>query len=317
MKLPQQVVHELTVHPGRPAGLSGRSTAATVTPWTGPLGRTHPKEVADRDLERFKQELSVAQQLLYASDTWSVLLIFQALDAAGKDGTIKHVMSGINPQGCQVYSFKQPSTEELRHDFLWRCARVLPERGRIGIFNRSYYEEVLVVRVHPELLAAQHLPAGAAEGQELWEQRYEDINAFERHLVRNGTRVLKFFLHVSAEEQRRRFLDRIDRPDKRWKFSAADVAERTHFDEYQGAYEEAITATSTEWAPWFVVPADHKPAMRALVGGIVVHAIDRLDLRYPEVTAEQAEALAAARVALEAEGASSGLRGAGSAEPGR
>ncbi len=303
MKLPHEVVHELTVHPGSPAGLAGRSTAATVTPWTGPLGRAHPKEVAVRDLEEFKRELSVVQQLLYASDSWSVLVIFQALDAAGKDGTIKHVMSGVNPQGCQVSSFKQPSAEELRHDFLWRCVRALPDRGRIGIFNRSYYEEVLVVRVHPELLAAQHLPTGAAGGHERWGQRYEDINAFERHLVRSGTRVLKFFLHVSREEQRRRFLDRIDRPDKRWKFSAADVAERAHFDEYQSAYEEALTATSTEWAPWYVVPADHKPAMWALVGGIVVHAVDQLDLRYPEVTPAQAAELAEARAALVAEDA--------------
>lgn len=306
MKLPHQVVHELTVQPGGPAGLAARSTTGTSAPWLGPLGHAHPKEVAVRDLEQFKQELATVQQLLYASDTWSVLLIFQALDAAGKDGTIKHVMSGVDPQGCQVFSFKQPSAEELRHDFLWRCARALPERGRIGIFNRSYYEEVLVVRVHPELLTAQHLPPGTATGAKLWSERYEDINAFERHLVRNGTQVLKFFLHVSKEEQRRRFLDRLDRPDKQWKFSAADVAERSHFEEYQTVYEEALTATSTQWAPWYVVPADHKPAMRALVGGIVVHAIDQLDLRYPQVDAEAAADLAAARAALEAEGGAGG-----------
>jgi PPK2 family polyphosphate:nucleotide phosphotransferase len=301
VKLPHQVVHELTVQPGGPAGLATRSTSGTSAPWLRPLGHAHPKEVAVRDLEQFKQELATVQQVLYASDTWSVLLIFQALDAAGKDGTIKHVMSGVDPQGCQVFSFKQPSAEELRHDFLWRCARALPERGRIGIFNRSYYEEVLVVRVHPALLAAQHLPPGTATGAKLWNERYEDINAFERHLVRNGTQVLKFFLHVSKEEQRRRFLDRLDRPDKQWKFSAADVAERSHFEEYQTAYEEALTATSTQWAPWYVVPADHKPAMRALVGGIVVHAIDQLDLRYPELDAAAAADLAVARAALEAE----------------
>ncbi|MHB1583348.1 MAG: PPK2 family polyphosphate kinase [Acidimicrobiales bacterium] len=303
MKLPDEVVHELRVHPGHPAGLDRRPTGTTKASWLGPLGHGHLRDVAARDLEAFKRDLAEAQELLFASDTWALLLVFQAVDAAGKDGTIKHVMSGIDPQGCQVVAFKQPSVEELRHDFLWRCARALPERGRIGIFNRSYYEEVLVVRVHPGLLDAQHLPASRPTGAALWADRYEDINAFERHLTRSGTRILKFFLHVSEEEQRRRFLDRIDRPDKRWKFSAADVAERSHFDEYRRAYEEALTATSTAWAPWYVVPADHKPAMRALVGGIVVHAIDRLDLRYPEMTPAQAAELAEARAALEAEGA--------------
>jgi len=301
VKLPDDVVRELRVHPGHPADLQRRPTGATRASWVGPLGHERLKDVATRDLGEFTRELAGAQELLYASDTWSLLLVFQAIDAAGKDGTIKHVMSGVNPQGCQVVAFKQPSVEELRHDFLWRCVRALPERGKIGIFNRSYYEEVLVVRVHPDLLAAQHLPRGAPGGAGLWAERYEDINAFERHLTRSGTRILKFFLHVSKEEQRRRFLDRIDRPDKRWKFSAADVAERAHFDEYQRAYEEALTATSTKWAPWHVVPADHKPAMRALVGGIVVHAIDQLDLRYPEVTPAQEAGLAEARAALVAE----------------
>ena len=191
--------------------------------------------------------------------TWALLLIFQALDAGGKDGTIKHVMSGVNPEGCEVFSFKEPSREELRHDFIWRCAKVLPERGRIGIFNRSYYEEVLVVRVHPEMLAPQHLPSGSEAGSRLWQGRYEDINNFEHHLHRSGTRVVKFFLHVSKEEQRRRLLARLDDPAKQWKFSPADLAERSHFDEYQQAYEEALTATSTSWAPWYVVPADEKP----------------------------------------------------------
>ena len=301
MKLSTAVIDELTVRPGSPAGLERRSTSETRERWLGPLGHAHPKEVAAQDLEAFKRELEVAQDVLYASDTWAMLLVFQALDAAGKDGTIKHVMSGVNPLGCDVHAFRQPSPEELRHDFLWRCATRLPERGRIGIFNRSYYEEVLVVRVHPELLAAQHLPADSHAGPHLWKQRYEDINAFERHLVHNGTRVIKFFLHVSKDEQRRRFLDRLDHPAKHWKFSAADLAERAHFQAYQEAYEDALTQTSTTWAPWYVVPADHKPAMRALVGGIIVSVIDRLDLEYPRVDATQTEAFDRARRELEAD----------------
>ena len=299
MRLPKQVIDELTVDPGNAAGLHRRSTSGTHADWLGPLGRSHPKDLAEHDLDELKHELEAAQELLYASDRWALLLIFQALDAAGKDGTIKHVMSGVNPQGCQVFSFKQPSALELRHDFLWRCATSLPERGRIGIFNRSYYEEVLVVRVHPDLLAEQHLPPDPAPGPHLWEERFEDINAFERHLDRNGTRIVKFFLHVSADEQRRRFLARLDDPAKQWKFSPADLAERAHFDEYQHAYEEAITATSTLWAPWHVIPADHKPAMRALVGGIVVDVIGQLDLHVPEVAPEVVAELESARRALD------------------
>lgn len=298
MRLHDHVIDELTVRPGSAAGLAGRSTTSTRADWLGPLGRSSAADVAEHDLERFKEELERAQELLYADGAWALLVILQALDAAGKDGTIKHVMSGVNPQGCEVWSFKAPSAEDLRHDFLWRCARVLPERGRIGVFNRSYYEEVLVVRVHPELLAAQHLPPGTSTGHHLWHERYEDINAFERHLVRSGTRVVKLFLHLSAAEQRRRFLARIDEPSKQWKFSAADLAERARFEDYQQAYEEAITATSTSWAPWYVIPADHKPAMRALVGGIIVHVVDGLGLRTPVVGAAEAEALAAAREAL-------------------
>jgi PPK2 family polyphosphate:nucleotide phosphotransferase len=257
--------------------------------------------VAEHDLEAFRSELSAAQELLYATDTYSVLVILQALDAAGKDGTIKHVMSGVNPQGCEVFSFKQPSTEELRHDFLWRCAKVLPERGRIGIFNRSYYEEVLVVRVHPELIAQQHLPSGSETDSRLWQKRYEDINTFEHHLHRNGTRVVKFFLHVSKEEQRRRLLARLDDPAEQWKFSPADVAERSHFDAYQQAYEEALTATSTSWAPWCVIPADQKPTARALVGAIVVNAIDELKPHVPSVGEEQTRELENARKPLAAD----------------
>ncbi len=301
MRLSHKVIDELMVHSGTPAALSHRSTSDTRADWLGPVGRSSPKDIAEHDLEEFKKELESAQELLYADGAWALLLIFQALDAGGKDGTIKHVMSGVNPQGCEVFSFKQPSTEELRHDFLWRCAKALPERGRIGIFNRSYYEEVLVVRVHPELIAPQHLPSGSEASSRLWQGRYEDINAFERHLHRNGTRVVKFFLHISKEEQRRRLLARLDDPAKQWKFSPADLAERSHFDEYQQAYEEALTTTSTSWAPWYVVPADHKPAAHALVGAIVVNAIDELNLQPPTIGEEQARELENARKALVAD----------------
>src|SRR5579884_156268 len=217
-------------------------------------------------------------------------------------------MSGVNPQGCEVVAFKQPSRDELDHDILWRCARALPARGRIGIFNRSYYEEVLVVRVHPEMLTAERLPPGQQAGKRLWQDRYEDINTFERHLARDGTKIVKVFLHVSKEEQRRRFLQRIDDPDKQWKLSASDVAERAYFDDYLAAYEDMLTATSTSWAPWYVVPADHKHQLRALVGGIIVNAIHELQLRLPPPTEEQAAAIRAARDALMAEDPSSSGR---------
>jgi PPK2 family polyphosphate:nucleotide phosphotransferase len=301
VRLSGKVIDELMVHPGKPAALNRRSTSETRADWLGPIGRSSPKTIAERDLDEFKRDLESAQELLYADDTWALLLIFQALDAGGKDGTIKHVMSGVNPQGCGVFSFKQPSSEELRHDFLWRCTKVLPERGQIGIFNRSYYEEVLVVRVHPELIATQHLPSGSEAGSRLWQGRYEDINTFEHHLHRNGTRVVKFFLHISKEEQRRRLLARLDDPAKQWKFSPADLAERAHFDEYQQAYEEALTATSTSWAPWYVVPADQKPAARALVSAIVVNAIDELNLHTPSVGEEQAREIEKARKELAAD----------------
>jgi PPK2 family polyphosphate:nucleotide phosphotransferase len=264
-------------------------------------GTYKDKKDAEADLASNVQRLADQQDLLYASNTYALLILFQALDAAGKDGTIKHVMSGVNPEGCEVFSFKEPSSEELRHDFIWRCAKVLPERGRIGIFNRSYYEEVLVVRVHPELLAPQHLPSGSEAGSRLWQGRYEDINNFEHHLHRSGTRVVKFFLHVSKEEQRRRLLARLDDPAKQWKFSPADLAERSHFDEYQQAYEKALTATSTSWAPWYVIPADEKPVTHALVAAIVLNAIDELKLHLPPIGDEQATALDEARKALAAE----------------
>jgi PPK2 family polyphosphate:nucleotide phosphotransferase len=301
MKLPQALVDELRVDPGDRAGIEHRATGRTHTAWLSGGADASPGELAEQELSSFKTELADAQQLLYANGTRALLLIFQALDAAGKDGTIKHVMSGVNPQGCRVVGFRQPSQRELRHDFLWRCVLELPERGEIGIFNRSYYEEVLVVRVHPELLAAQHV-ATSGHHDAVWRDRFDDINAFEHHLDRCGTRVVKFFLHVSKEEQRKRFLARLDDPAKRWKFAIGDLAEREHFDEYQHAYEAALTETSTSWAPWYVIPADHKPTMRALVAGIVVHEIERLGLASPTVDAADEPALEQARRELVAEG---------------
>jgi len=258
------------------------------------------KKLAEQMLKDNRTELAQAQDLLYADDRFSMLLIFQAMDAAGKDGTIKHVMSGINPQGCSVTSFKVPSTEELDHNFMWRYTNALPPRGNIGIFNRSYYEEVLVVRVHPGILEKQRLPDGP-RGKAFWKERYDDINAFERHLVRNGTVVLKFFLNISKEEQKARFIDRLDVQEKNWKFSAGDVRERRYWDDYQKCFEEAIDATSTEWAPWWVIPADDKSAMRAAVSDIVTTTVKGMDLRYPEVPAEEIAKLAEARAELEAE----------------
>lgn len=249
-------------------------------------------------LERSVRWLAEQQDVLYAQDRWSVLLVFQAMDAAGKDGTIKHVMSGVNPQGCRVTSFKQPSAEELDHDWMWRSWKALPARGEIGIFNRSYYEEVLVVKVHPEILAGQKMPE-ELKGKKLWKHRYRDIAAFERYLADNGTLVLKFFLHVSKGEQKKRFLARLDEPEKNWKFSAADVKERRYWDEYQRAYEDAIRETATEDAPWYVVPADHKWYTRLVVAGAVVDAIAKLKLAYPKVPAAERAALAAARAELE------------------
>jgi len=230
-----------------------------------------------------------------------LLLIFQAMDAAGKDSTIKHVMSGLNPQGCQVYSFKQPSAEELDHDFMWRHAKCFPERGRIGIFNRSYYEEVLVVRVHPELLEQQRLPASCV-GKHIWNHRLADIEHFERYLTRQGTVILKFFLHVSREEQKKRFLDRLDKPQKHWKFQVSDVRERRFWSRYMEAYEEAITATASKRAPWFVVPADHKWFTRLVVAGAIVQAVEELRLSYPRVNPQKAKELKAARAMLTREG---------------
>jgi PPK2 family polyphosphate:nucleotide phosphotransferase len=258
------------------------------------------KDEAKEWLARGTAWLADEQDQLYAQDRWSVLLVFQAMDAAGKDSTIKHVMSGVNPQGCQVYSFKQPSPEELDHDFLWRTSRCLPERGRIGIFNRSYYEEVLVVRVHREILERQKLPDRLV-GKKIWKQRLEDIASFERYLARNGTLILKFFLHVSKAEQKKRFLERLDRPEKNWKFSTADARERGHWDAYMNAYEEAICGTAAPHAPWYVVPADNKWFTRLVVAAAIVEAMDGLALRYPRVSAAGRKELAAARRMLEAE----------------
>ena len=249
-------------------------------------------------LKRNLGELAEAQELLWASDSYSILVVLQAMDAAGKDGIIEHVMSGMNPQGCQVYSFKRPSDEELDHNFLWRCMRVLPERGRIGIFNRSYYEEVLVVKVHPAFLDRQKLPPGT-RGPSFWKDRYEDINNFEKHLVRNGTVILKFFLNISKEEQRRRFLARLEDPGKQWKFSMADLEERGYWDKYMEAYEDALRATSTEYAPWYVIPANHKWIARAAVASILIDTIRSLNPEYPEINGDQRKALAQAKKQLE------------------
>jgi PPK2 family polyphosphate:nucleotide phosphotransferase len=235
-------------------------------------------------LEEHVTELSERQSLLYADNRYAVLLIFQALDAAGKDGAIKHVMSGVNPQGCQVFSFKHPSAEELAHDFLWRTTRALPERGKIGIFNRSYYEEVLITRVHPEILSAERLPPGPRAARAFWRQRFHSINELEKHLHRNGTRVIKFFLHISKEEQRKRFLARIDDPDKNWKLSDADMAERAKWRDYRRAYEACLSATSSPNAPWYVVPADDKHNSQVIVSRIVLNTLRDLKLAYPETT---------------------------------
>jgi PPK2 family polyphosphate:nucleotide phosphotransferase len=256
------------------------------------------KKQYQRLLEKHVAELSSLQQLHYASNRFALLLIFQGMDAAGKDGAIRHVMSGINPQGCEVFSFKQPSAEELEHDFLWRTTRHLPERGRIGIFNRSYYEEVLVVRVHPEILRSQGLPAELRDDKNIWKKRYRSITDLEQHLYRNGTLVVKFFLHLSKDEQRRRFLERIDEPDKNWKFSLADIHERKYWKHYVKAYENCLTVTSTRDAPWFVVPADDKEDARLIVSQIVLDELNGLKMAYPKATAKRRRELKSIRKLL-------------------
>ena len=305
MRLNKEVLDEMRIEPGGSAKLDKRSTKRVVSDWLGPQDHDgkdkRRKKVAEEDLKEFVDELSSAQELFWANCTYSLLIVLQAMDAAGKDGTIKHVMSGVNPQGCRVEPFKQPSAVELGHDFLWRCSKALPELGAISIYNRSYYEDVLVTRVHPNLLAKTHEMPSTGPDARFWKDRYDDINAFEHHLHRSRTRIVKVFLHVSKEEQKKRLLSRLDDPSKNWKFSVADLAERQHWGEYQDAYEEALSATSTTWAPWYVVPADHKYALRALVGGIIVDAIDQLELRAPVVSGEALEVLGNARDELLAE----------------
>jgi len=263
-------------------------------------GLTVDKREAQIMLAEGIERLTELQQRLYAENRWSVLIVLQAMDAAGKDSIIKHVMSGLNPQGVEVHSFKQPSADELRHDFLWRVAQRLPTAGRIGIFNRSHYEEVLTVRIHKHLLEAQNMPERLT-GKDIWKHRYDDICAFERHLARNGTLVLKFFLNVSKDEQRKRFLERVDEPGKRWKFSMNDVAERNLWPKYQAAYEEVIRETSTPEAPWFVVPADHKWFTRIVVAGVLVKELETLDLKYPKISGKALKELKKAEKALKAE----------------
>jgi PPK2 family polyphosphate:nucleotide phosphotransferase len=278
--------NEFRVEPGRRFRLKDHDPAFTAG--------YKSKEEAQKRLKRGVERLCGLQDKLYAQDAWSLLLIFQAMDAAGKDSTIAHVMSGVNPQGCQVYSFKAPSAEDLDHDFLWRTNRCLPERGRIGVFNRSYYEEVLIVRVHPAILDRQKLPKKVVS-KGIWKERFEDINATERYLSRQGTVIRKFFLNVSKAEQRRRFLARLDEPEKNWKFSATDAQEREHWNDYQRAYEDMIDHTSTRAAPWYVIPADHKWFTRMVVADIIVDTLAGLKLRYPEVTPEKQKELAESR----------------------
>lgn len=258
------------------------------------------KEDAQKMLQDGIEQLAKYQDILYAQNTYAVLIIFQAMDAAGKDSTIKHVMSGINPQGCQVFSFKVPSAEELDHDYLWRYFKALPERGRIGIFNRSYYEEVLVVRVHPEILERQQLPS-AAKGKGIWQRRFEEINNFEKYLVSNGVIVLKFFLNLSKQEQKKRFLKRINQPEKNWKFSSSDVKERAYWDDYMAAYEDVFNHTSTKWAPWYVIPADHKWFTRLSVAAVIDRTLESLNLQYPTLSQEHRQELLEAKEMLESE----------------
>jgi PPK2 family polyphosphate:nucleotide phosphotransferase len=287
----RKLAERLIATPGQKISLKKYSTD-----WTAGV----KKEQAGALLAEGIRKLALRQDMLYAQDRYAVLVIFQAMDAAGKDGTIKHVMSGVNPQGCQVWSFKAPNSEERDHDYLWRSFKALPERGRIGIHNRSYYEEVLVARVHPEIVEAQQLP-DEHKTKHIWTERFRQINHFERYLVENGTIPIKFFLHVSKEEQKRRFLERIDKPEKNWKFSATDVKERGHWKDYMKAYEDAFTHTSTDHAPWFIVPADNKWFMRVAVAEILNHCLKRLDLHYPKVKKSRMKELLEARELLMAE----------------
>lgn len=294
-----EILNRFRVEPGRKCKLKDHDPG-----WEGneDVPEADRRITAGKILEESVAQVAEAQQLLYAADSWSILVILQAMDAAGKDGTIRHVMSGVNPQGVTVTSFKHPSAIELDHNFLWRCTAALPERGHIGIFNRSYYEEVLIVKVHPEFVKAQRIPEADPDRKKFWKGRYDDINAFERHLVRNGTRILKIFLNVSKQEQRERFLSRLNEPAKHWKFSSSDLHERAYWDDYQKSIGEMLTETSTKWAPWYVVPADSKWVSRAVVAKLLAREITSLDLQYPQLDDDQRAKLAAARAELEAEG---------------
>lgn len=304
-RLRREIYENLIVRPGEKVRLKDRDTGWAPHEELKKMEKEEVRERADAALEKNLAELRTAQELLWASDTYSLLIILQGMDAAGKDGIIKHVMSGVNPSGCQVTSFKQPSEEELDHTFLWRQMKAMPSRGMIGIFNRSHYEEVLVVKVHPELIGHQKLPATKYD-KDFWQGRYDDINNFERHLARNGTLILKFFLHISKEEQRQRFVDRLDDPDKLWKFSPADIKERDYWDDYVDVFEDMLSSTSTKWAPWYIIPSDYKWAARTLVAAIIAGSIKQLDLRYPEVSKEKLAQLAQARDRLESERSGAG-----------
>jgi PPK2 family polyphosphate:nucleotide phosphotransferase len=295
----KDIIDLFRVPPGKKVRLKDYNPGWDQTEDMKELGKDVVKERAREILDHNLERLAGAQEMLWADDRYALLIVLQGMDASGKDGTIKHVMRGVNPQGCEVFSFKKPTAEEYDHTFLWRYMRCLPDRDRIGIFNRSHYEDVLAAKVHQELLGRQ-LPPGK-HGKKFWEERYEDINAFERHLVRNGTVVLKFYLNLSKQKQKERFLERLERPEKQWKFSAADLAERAYWDDYMAAYEDALAATSTGWAPWYVVPADNKWITRAVVADIVTTAIRDLDLKYPEVTDEQRKLLDEAKKKLAAE----------------
>ena len=295
--LDSATLKRIRVEPGKQVRLKDHDPEWTLRHELGTGSDETVKEKAKKILQDNLNRLTQAQDLLYANGTHAVLIVLQAMDAAGKDGTIKHVMSGMNPQGCQVTSFKLPSADELAHDFLWRESKVLPARGQIGIFNRSHYEEVLVTKVHPELLANQHL-APQKFDKTFWKHRYQDINSFEKHLARSGTVILKFFLHMSKETQKMRFLERLEDPHKYWKFSLGDLREREHWKSYQKAYEDALSATSTSWAPWYVIPADHKWSARVLVAEVIGSAICSLDLKYPKLSGEHMRELKKAKAAL-------------------
>ena len=300
MPMAKKTLDQLKIEPGEKFRIKDHN-ADWLPEAVKDLDKSERKKRAGEMLEENRRELAEAQELLYADGSHSVLIVFQAMDAAGKDGTIRHVMSGVNPQGCSVSSFKVPSATELSHNYLWRYSMALPARGMIGIFNRSYYEEVLVVKVHPEILERADLPAENVH-KHIWKHRYEDINNFEQHLARNGTTILKFFLNVSKEEQRARFLERLEEPDKNWKFSSGDIVERGFWDDYMAAFEDAINATSTPWAPWYVIPADRKWAMRAAVSDIITTTIKDRPLAYPTVPDEERARLTEAKEQLLAEG---------------